>query len=698
MDYPKGLDPYTARQHLLHHTYSPLISIQSSLNSDILFQSILNNNDISTLQIFKPYGNNARYSIPNQSFKITNSQLITKSYPSFPVRFEPSLPELLSVYNTSSSSISQSNSSTTTTTSTSTTTNINNSTTPSGGQPLNQLFSISSLEVLLKHLSLTSHDKELYLAFYNKIITSNKIVPFETFNHPIAQIFIVDFENDSIESLRKMIVEFRNFSFPKFFQIDDLLIHTFILYDSNKFSTNDLFNFQNQIRSTLNINSSIIPIIQPLSNDSLVKLSIIENSTIEEDLQRIALQEQSSNSIPSTNYIQIPKSIDSIIRNKLFEFINKYLIPHMQTKIRLWDDQRLQPKKSITGRIFSVSRKLFNNNNNSNNNNNNNSDSNLNNSSNSNINSGSFNYNEHYYHKSSSEQIIRKLADWSLILKDFKYAYSTYDLIKKDYTNDRAWVYVASIQEMCIVSLLLAQTQEGNINTIDKNTLRRIRHDIIEPYIDNLSYTFKSRLNIKTYSLRTIIIIIELLLCISTAFNVSWFFNDLVERYLRKLIDEFDNHLSSSTPQAIRAVLFERLGYTLGKCTYISEVNLHYLNIDKFNQEKLPKSEKDEPENEEGYYHNPYKLNPTTSTSVTGLTRFRKSSIWYLLSIKQWIDLKRIKQIQYLLGNIRLIYNIDSLDNINNINNINWYDRNDLLLGFVKRYINEYETTTTSTA
>ncbi|KAK6463975.1 ER-golgi trafficking TRAPP I complex 85 kDa subunit-domain-containing protein [Scheffersomyces coipomensis] len=694
MDYPKGLDPYIARQHLLHHTYSPLISIQSSLNADVLFQTILNNNDISTLQIFKPYGNNAKYSIPNQSFKITSTQLITKNYPSFPIRFEPSLPELLSAYNTTS--VSASNSSNVNSSSPippSITSTSTSATSPH--QQLNQLFSISSLEVLLKHLSLTSHDKELYLTFLNKIITSNKIVPFETFNHPISQIFVIDFEKDTVENLRKMIVDFRNFNFPKFYQIDDLLIHTFILFDSNKFSNNDLFNFQNQIKSMLNINSSIIPITESTtSDDIMVKLSIIENSTIEEDLQRIALQEQSTtNSNPPSNFIQIPKSIDSVLRHRFYDFINKYLIPHMQSKIRIWDDQRLQPKKSITGRLFSASRKLFNNN----------SDSNLSSSTSSTssgvINSAvPFNSIEHYYHKSSSEQIIRKLADWSLILKDFKYAYSTYDLIKKDYTNDKAWVYVASIQEMCIVSLLLAQTQEGTVNSIDKSTLRRIRYDIIEPYIDNLSYTFKSRLNIKTYSFKTLLITVELLLCISTAYNVSWFFNDMIERYLLKLINEFDSHLSTNNPQAIRAVVFERLGYCLGKCTYISDQYLPLLKMDNYNKTIIT-HEHEHPKDVDGndveikhddndsLYKNPQKLFPTTNTSILGLTRFRKSSLWYLLSMKEWIELKRIKQIPYLLNNIKLIYDID--DTV--IDSENWYDRSDLLLGFIKKYMKESE-------
>ncbi|KAK6455479.1 ER-golgi trafficking TRAPP I complex 85 kDa subunit-domain-containing protein [Scheffersomyces xylosifermentans] len=711
MDYPSGLDPYTARQHLLHHTFSPLISIQSSHNADVFFQRVLGNENISTSQVFRPYGNNAKYTVPNQSFKIINNQLITKNYPSFPVRFEPSLPELLSIIHASSSDNSNgitnvySNSSNTTTASSNfastgmagspvssissavTTVSQIGANSSSSSTQLRQLFSISNLELLLRHTAKDENitDKGLTLAFFNKVITSNRIVPFETFNHPISQVFVIDYENDTIESLRKLIVEFRNFNFPKFFQIDDLLIHVFVLFDSNKVPSSDIIAFQNKIRSSLNTNSTAIPIVETEDGDkpgNFIKLSIIENSTIDEDLQRISLQESSSE---SCSYLQIPKSADSIIRIKLYEYINKHLIPHMQAKIRIWDDQMLQPKKSITGRFFSASRKFFNNNN---------SDSNLSNvtsSSSTGLNSASFNYHENYYYKSTPEQTIRKLADWSLILKDFKYAYSTYDLIKKDYTNDKAWVYVASTQEMCIVSLLLAQTQQVNLNPVqpDKNTLRKIRHDIIEPYIDNLTYTFKSRLNLKTYCLKTLVIVIELLLCICSTFNISWWWNDLIEKYLLKLVGEFDGHLlaNGQRPQVIRAILYARLGYCFGKCIFLNDDNRYLIKFDGTTMihAETEEDEKTKEEKEEGLYHNPYKLRPPLNNGLAGLMRYRKSATWYLLSIREWLPLKNYKQASFLMNNLSLVYNIKDVESDD------WYNRSDSLLGFMKRYIKENE-------
>ncbi|RCK63509.1 Trafficking protein particle complex III-specific subunit 85 [Candida viswanathii] len=694
MDYPKGLDPLTSRQHLLHHTFSPLISLHATQNVDVIFQSITNNQNISTLQVFKPYGNNAKYSIPNQQYKILNTQLMTKNYASFPVRFEPSLPELLSILSAlSGGSSSGSNnsggkalnrlaSSSSPTLSHSSLTDGGSAGGGSGGSgngtPLNQLFSISSLETYLRHVA-KDNGKDMYLTFFDKMITSNQITPFETFNHPVSQIFIIDYETDSIEELRKMIVNFRNFNFPKYFQIDDLMVHIFIIYDLGKFSSSEIISFSNDIKNKLNLNSTIFPMnynSEETEEDKNI-ISLIENCTIEEDLQRITLND-------SNDGFQINKNIDVIIRTKLCEYINKHLIPHMQAKIRLWDDQMLQPKRSIAGRFFLVSRKLFNSGNNS--------DTNLLNSNNPIKNGGnnpnsSFNYLENYYYKSASEQVLRKLADWSIMLKDFKYAYSTYELIRKDYSNDRAWVYVASTQEMCIVSLLLAQTQQNLNPTIkspvpDKNTLRKIRHDIIDPYMDNLSYTFKSRLNLKTFSFRTMIIVVELLLCMSQIFHISYWWYEMIEKYLLKLSNDFDQHLagvmSTYNYLIIKAILHERLGYNAGRSIFLLWENFPLLqeNLANSIQEKAS-----EEQVEEGMYVNTLKMPVPKNTTTIGCTRYRKSALWYLLAMKQWKLLSNMSQIKRLFGNIQLVYPENEQDTEV------WYNRSDELLGIIKRSI-----------
>lgn len=641
MDYPQGPDPYVARQYVLHHMYSPLISLDASYNADLAIQSAVGSSDESTLLIMRPYGNNAKYSLPNQIFKITNGQLITKNYPSFPIRFEPALPDLLSIK------------------------------TGTRGNKLSQLFSISSLEALMKQVQSKPNNKshrdnvevlthDMYLYFFNKIITSNNIVPFESFNHPISQIFVINFHTDTLDTLRNMIVEFRNFNFPKYFQLDDLLVHAFVLYDSNESNANDLLEFHNQAKKSLSVSCTFIDIAE--SDEPPVNILNNENSTIDEDLQRISLQQSSNKAddIPTSDkgYFHIPSGLDKQLRTCVYQFITNNLIPHMEKKIRQWDDQILSPKKSIAGRLFSVSRKFFN------------SNDHLNattpNTSTNNSSSTHFNYNENYYYKSSPEQAIRKLADWSIMLKDFKYAYSTYDLIKKDYSNDKAWVYVASCQEMCIVSLLLVQTQQiaANSNSLDRNTLRKIRHDIIEPYLDNLSYTYKSRLNLKTYSIRTVLIVIELLLCMCGSVSISWWWNDLIEKYLSKCVYEFDNHLvaANQSLQVIKALLYERLGYVFGRYSKAR----HEIKV--ISGHEVP---------EDGYI-NEQKINTVKPLNSYGLTRFRKSSLWYLMAMSQWLELKNYGRIDELLQNVGETFTIDTITD-------NWYDRSDLLLGFIKR-------------
>lgn len=637
-----GADPSTIRQLLLQHTFLPLISVQSTHNADALFQKECLNSLLSVLLVWKPYGNNAKYGVPNQAYKITNTLLITRTYGSFPVRFDPSLPELMTVHNSEAAP-----------------------------DKLRGLFSILSLDLLLKNAAqhqtappVRSEDN-LYMNFFRKVITTNRIVLFDTLNHPVSQVFVIDFQTDSVDVLRLLIVEFRNFAFPKFFQIADLLIHVFVLFNSQEVKEADVAEFQARIRTDLSVTSTAVPMFQS-TEQSFVKMSKFENATIDEEVQQISLQQSKEDD--DDEYLKVPKSLDTTLRGKFHEYISKVLIPHMERKIRTWDDLILSPKKSITGRFFSVSRKLFNNNGQQ---------------AHTPSPSGTFNFQGNYYHRSSPEQAIRKLADWSLILKDFKYAYSTYDLIKKDYTNDKAWVYVASTQEMCIVSLLLAQTQPLASDTLpqppDKNTLRKIRHDIIEPYIDNLSYTFKSRLNVPTYAIKTYLIVAELLLNMSIMFNIPWWWNDLIERYYLKCMGEFDSHLAASkSPQVIRAILYERLGYTSGRSFFVAGEYKRFVT-----QAFGESAEKKQEEVKEGHYENISKLSPDKDNSLKGLTRFRKSSLWYILAMRDWLQLQDTHQMQYLIKNIAVKYNIAGKNDV-------WYDRGDLVLGQIKDRLNEH--------
>lgn len=576
-------DPSVLRQVLLHHSYSPLVAVQSTPNTDAVLQSVCGP-QLLALSVLRPYGNNVLYGPPGLAYKITNTLLITRTYLLFPVRFEPLLAELLTVHN-------------------------------SPDQPLRPLFSVSLLEVLTKLLAPT------YRAMFQRIATLTAIVPFDTLNHPAAQVFAVHLDADTVDDVRALIVEFRNFAFPKWFQIADLLVHVLVFHTAD---APGLADFQAALKKNL----LVLSIAVLLASDDPVQMPDSENATIDHEIQLMLLTREE---------LLIPRGLDASLRAAVYDFVAHHLIPHMERKVRVWDDQVLTPRKSLTGRFFSASRKLFNTD-----------------AATSSTVPGTYNQAGHYYHRSLAEQIVRKLADWLLMLKDFKYAYSAYDMIKKDHTHDKAWGYVAALQEMCVVLLLLAQTQPLLLDVPpqkpDKNTLRKIRHDIIEPYIDNLCYTYKLRLSVKTYAIRAYIVVAELLFNMSRMFNIPWWWADLIEEYLIKAERELESLLGPE-PRAVRAVLYERLGFVKFSSYFLPASHMNLVD-DVLERGVVAKSTLVE----EGHFANWAKLQPANDTAIQGLTRFRKGNLWYVLALREWALLQKHEQKDALLQLVRSWY------------------------------------------
>ena len=50
------------------------------------------------------------------------------------------------------------------------------------------------------------------------------------------------------------------------------------------------------------------------------------------------------------------------------------------------------------------------------------------------------------YAYNTPEAQMRKLADYAFMLRDYKFAHSVYDTVKKDFSADKAWKYYAGAQ------------------------------------------------------------------------------------------------------------------------------------------------------------------------------------------------------------------------------------------------------------
>jgi hypothetical protein len=106
-----------------------------------------------------------------------------------------------------------------------------------------------------------------------------------------------------------------------------------------------------------------------------------------------------------------------------------------------------------------------------------------------------------FYRPDAPEAVMRKLADYAFMLRDFKLAASTYDLLRADFDTDKAWKYYAGANEMAAISTLMhtqAMTSRSRAETID-----RMLEGATHSYIHRCASPF--------YALRTLAISMELL-------------------------------------------------------------------------------------------------------------------------------------------------------------------------------------------
>ncbi|KAG0366231.1 ER-golgi trafficking TRAPP I complex 85 kDa subunit-domain-containing protein [Gamsiella multidivaricata] len=71
------------------------------------------------------------------------------------------------------------------------------------------------------------------------------------------------------------------------------------------------------------------------------------------------------------------------------------------------------------------------------------------------------------YPHAAPEAQMRKLADWAFMLRDYKFALSVYETVKKDFSADKAWKYYGGTQEMIGLCLLMSPQPLGSKNDVD---------------------------------------------------------------------------------------------------------------------------------------------------------------------------------------------------------------------------------------
>lgn len=139
----------------------------------------------------------------------------------------------------------------------------------------------------------------------------------------------------------------------------------------------------------------------------------------------------------------------SDVKSMVREFTTQSLIPFMERNIQHWNEQVASARRGLTGRLFGASRRLF----------------------------GTSTRSPTpqsvqtipaqgpnvpvgvnaltIYPFSAPEAQMRKLADYAFMLRDYKFAYTIYDTVRRDYATEKTYKYHAGTQEMMGICLLM---------------------------------------------------------------------------------------------------------------------------------------------------------------------------------------------------------------------------------------------------
>ncbi|KAI8328146.1 ER-golgi trafficking TRAPP I complex 85 kDa subunit-domain-containing protein [Chlamydoabsidia padenii] len=157
---------------------------------------------------------------------------------------------------------------------------------------------------------------------------------------------------------------------------------------------------------------------------------------------------------------------DHIDKTKVMvkELISQSLVPFMERNIQHWNEQVASARRGITGRLFGASRRLF-----GTNQSRNPSPQSIQTipSNGKNLPAGVNSLVIYPY--GAPEAQMRKLADYSFMLRDYKFAQVIYDTVRRDYATDKAYKYHAGTQEMIGVCFLMMNQPLTNKVDVDRN-------------------------------------------------------------------------------------------------------------------------------------------------------------------------------------------------------------------------------------
>lgn len=147
--------------------------------------------------------------------------------------------------------------------------------------------------------------------------------------------------------------------------------------------------------------------------------------------------------LPQTNeqppFVHMGEKDAYNIKVFLRELVVKSLIPWMERSVQSWNETLAASRRGITGRLFNVGRRFL--------------GSGTGSAKDTTNNPYAFNQVKRWYPHQATEAQTRKLADFAFALRDYQLAVSMYELARKEFQTDRAWLdYAHATVSLCFYS------------------------------------------------------------------------------------------------------------------------------------------------------------------------------------------------------------------------------------------------------
>ncbi|EPX74282.1 TRAPP complex subunit Trs85 [Schizosaccharomyces octosporus yFS286] len=307
-----------------------------------------------------------------------------------------------------------------------------------------------------------AHDQsyEMSTAMYiRQLLTGVPVSSFETFSHPVAHLVVVTSHNPTpFESLREIINSLPQISLPAFVSNDILNFFVYVhdedqhdielsmaIFDTmlQTFGGRGYFLRLHSQKATLDYEHTIpFPRSSWLSAEE--RLRLLDGSQKEQQL----LFESDA------------ESIKRLVSHIAFNGV----IPHLDKCVRQWDDQYASPRRGFTGKLFFASKKLISTQNNTHNSN--------------------FFASSNVYRPDSIEAYLRRLADYSFMLRDYTHANQIYEIASKQYANDNAYLYYAASSEMIVITEYIIHLDRPYMSLTNKLRLNDCMRSAMENYLN----------------------------------------------------------------------------------------------------------------------------------------------------------------------------------------------------------------------